>query len=222
MAIKRDVIQNIRSNKIAGKEALLPLAINNEDNPDQNLRQGEIAILNKQGTEAMYTLNHDGTDLIEFASITLDEKQQLLTGEITGPGALVLNYTTDLANGNTGSTVSTTVSANLLDAITKGKPCIIQNGDSNITANLQKTGNQVVIVMQEISKIGEEYMATNTSITVNTAANQISNFSTGTITLVDKPYVDDNVSSLSTRVTTLEDEMEGVVTVANRLVDISE
>ena len=112
---------------------------------------------------------------------------EVLTGDKTN--VLILDYETDLANGKTGSTVTPEVSAALLDAVEKGKACVIKSGDSDILANLQKVSDHVQIIMDQLSYFEGTFLGTNTIVSVDTTGNTISNLSTGAIELVDKNNV---------------------------------
>lgn len=112
---------------------------------------------------------------------------------------LILDYATDLANGVSGQTIDASVSAKLNDAIDKGKACVVKAENSDILANLQKTGNNVSVVMEQVSNLSGKFIATNTTITVNTSNNTISNVATGALDFSDyatKAYVDEKVSAV--------------------------
>lgn len=96
---------------------------------------------------------------------------------------LILSLENDLANGQKDSPVDAEVSTALKDAISTGKACVIKSANSDILANLQQTGDNVTIVMEQISRIGQTFVAVNTTITVNTATNIISDYQTGAIVL---------------------------------------
>ena len=96
---------------------------------------------------------------------------------------LILSLENDLANGEKDSPVTPEVSASLLDAITTGKACVIKSANSDILANLQKIGNNVTIILEQISRVGQTFVAVNTSITVNTSTNVIADYQTGAIVL---------------------------------------
>ena len=69
----------IDSSSINDKEALKKAVIGNQSNADQNMLQGEIAVINTSGKEGIYTLNSDGTDMIEYSPISKEEKEQINT-----------------------------------------------------------------------------------------------------------------------------------------------
>ena len=96
---------------------------------------------------------------------------------------LILSLENDLANGQKDSPVDAEVSTALKDAISTGKACVIKSANSDILANLQQTSDNVTIVMEQISRLGQTFVAVNTTITVNTATNVISDYQTGAIVL---------------------------------------
>lgn len=96
---------------------------------------------------------------------------------------LILSLENDLANGQKDSPVTTEVSTALKDAISTGKACVIKSANSDILANLQQTGDNVTIIMEQISRVGQTFVAVNTTITVNTSTNVISDYQTGAIVL---------------------------------------
>lgn len=96
---------------------------------------------------------------------------------------LILSLENDLANGQKDSPVEAEVSTALKDAISTGKACVIKSVNSDILANLQQISDNVTIVMEQISRIGQTFVAVNTTITVNTATNVISDYQTGAIVL---------------------------------------
>lgn len=96
---------------------------------------------------------------------------------------LILSLENDLANGQKDSPVESEVSTALKDAISNGKACVIKSANSDILANLQQIGDNVTIVMEQISRVEQTFVAVNTSITVNTATNVISDYQTGAIVL---------------------------------------
>ena len=96
---------------------------------------------------------------------------------------LILSLENDLANGQKDSPVESEVSTALKDAISNGKACVIKSANSDILANLQQIGDNVTIVMEQISRVEQTFVAVNTSITVNTATNVISDYQTGALVL---------------------------------------
>lgn len=109
------------------------------------------------------------------------------TGDPTN--VLILNYETDLANGQQSQPIDPSISAKLIDAVDTGKACVIKSGNSDILSNIQKVGTDVHIIMEQISKFEGSFIATNTTITVDTAGNTIKAVDTGAIELVDKSKV---------------------------------
>ena len=106
---------------------------------------------------------------------------EVLSGDKTN--VLILSLENDLANGQKDSPVEAEVSTALKDAISNGKACVIKSANSDILANLQQIGDNVTIVMEQISRIGQTFVAVNTTITVNTATNVISDYQTGALVL---------------------------------------
>ena len=96
---------------------------------------------------------------------------------------LILSLENDLANGQKDSPVEAEVSTALKDAISTGKACVIKSANSDILANLQQISDNVTIVMEQISRVGQTFVAVNTTITVNTATNVISDYQTGALVL---------------------------------------
>lgn len=96
---------------------------------------------------------------------------------------LILSLENDLANGQKDSPVTAEISTALKDAISTGKACVIKSANSDILANLQQISDNVTIVMEQISRVGQTFVAVNTTITVNTATNVISDYQTGAIVL---------------------------------------
>lgn len=96
---------------------------------------------------------------------------------------LILSLENDLANGQKDSPVTAEVSTALKDAISTGKACVIKSANSDILANLQQISDNVTIIMEQISRVGQTFVAVNTTITVNTATNVISDYQTGAIVL---------------------------------------
>lgn len=106
---------------------------------------------------------------------------EVLSGDKTN--VLILSLENDLANGQKDSPVEAEVSTALKDAITNGKACVIKSANSDILANLQQISDNVTIIMEQISRIGQTFVAVNTTITVNTATNVISDYQTGALVL---------------------------------------
>lgn len=113
--------------------------------------------------------------------------QKIKEGDPTN--VLILNYETDLANGQQSQPIDPSISAKLIDAVDTGKACVIKSGNSDILSNIQKVGTDVHIIMEQISKFEGAFIATNTTITVDTAGNTIKAVDTGAIELIDKSKV---------------------------------
>lgn len=62
--MKRDKVINYSSNT-ANSDTIKGTIVNNSDT-DKNLLAGEIAVVMTSDNEALYTLNHDKTELIEY------------------------------------------------------------------------------------------------------------------------------------------------------------
>lgn len=62
--MKRDKVINY-SSKTATNDTILNTIVNNSD-VDKNLLAGEIAVVMTSDNEALYTLNHNKTALIEY------------------------------------------------------------------------------------------------------------------------------------------------------------
>ena len=121
--------------------------------------------------------NGDGTKFLsddgKYKAIEVGDKTNVL----------ILSLENDLANGQKDSSVNAEVSTALKDAISNGKACVIKSANSDILANLQQISDNVTIVMEQISRVGQTFVAVNTSITVNTATNVISDYQTGALVL---------------------------------------
>lgn len=102
---------------------------------------------------------------------------------------LILNYTDDLKNGIQGSSIDSEVSQSLIKAVDSGWACVVKSGNSDILSNLQKVGNTVTIIMESITKLGGEHIASTTMITVDTSSNTIFSSDAGMVTLVDESSV---------------------------------
>ena len=126
-----------------------------------------LAITNTDGTMSCVRKE------VDVSSIEVGDKTNVL----------ILSLENDLANGQKDSPVNAEVSTALKDAISTGKACVIKSANSDILANLQQTGDNVTIIMEQISRVGQTFVAVNTTITVNTATNVISDYQTGAIVL---------------------------------------
>lgn len=132
---------------------------------------GGDSILETEGDGSKF-LSNDGT----YKAIEAGDKTNVL----------ILSLENDLANGQKDSPVEAEVSTALKDAISTGKACVIKSANSDILANLQQIGDNVTIVMEQISRVGQTFVAVNTSITINTATNVISDYQTGALVLETK------------------------------------
>ena len=121
--------------------------------------------------------NGDGTKFLsddgKYKAIEVGDKTNVL----------ILSLENDLANGQKDSSVNAEVSTALKDAISNGKACVIKSANSDILANLQQISDNVTIVMEQISRVGQTFVAVNTTITVNTVTNVISDYQTGALVL---------------------------------------
>lgn len=130
-------------------------------------------------TDGVYSV-FQAAKFVEFASKDYVDE---VAGDKTN--VLILSLENDLANGEKDQPVTAEVSEALVDAVDTGKACVIKTANSDILANLQKTGDNVTIIMEQVSRISTYFLAVNTAITVNTTSNIISNYSTGAINLAD-------------------------------------
>lgn len=130
-------------------------------------------------TDGVYSV-FQAAKFVEFASKDYVDE---VAGDKTN--VLILSLENDLANGEKDQPVTAEVSKALVDAVDTGKACVIKTANSDILANLQKTGDNVTIIMEQVSRISTYFLAVNTAITVNTTSNIISDYSTGAINLAD-------------------------------------
>ena len=130
-------------------------------------------------TDGVYSV-FQAAKFVEFASKGYVDE---VAGDKTN--VLILSLENDLANGEKDQPVTAEVSEALVDAVDTGKACVIKTANSDILANLQKTGDNVTIIMEQVSRISTYFLAVNTAITVNTTSNIISDYSTGAINLAD-------------------------------------
>ena len=139
-------------------------------------RDGYMAKEDKAKIDKILT-NGDGTKFLSnngtYKAIEAGDKTNVL----------ILSLEDDLANGQKNSPVDAEVSTALKDAISNGKACVIKSANSDILANLQQIGDNVTIVMEQISRVGQTFVAVNTTITVNTVTNVISDYQTGALVL---------------------------------------
>lgn len=154
---------------------------------DNNDKLVFITVTNNTGT---FSCTRTESNLVENVELVSDGDGNLFlandgtykeAGDKTN--VLILSLENDLANGQKDSPINAEVSASLVDAITTGKACVIKSANSDILANLQQIGNNVTIIMEQISRVGQTFVAVNTSITVNTSTNVIADYQTGAIVL---------------------------------------
>lgn len=103
---KRDRLINFHSSRAVNKEQIKPILT---ATGDTGLSQGEIAVVNSLNNEAIYTLNQDGTDLIQFLPKTGVEKiVNDAIGDITGSttGGTSLGDRLDTIEGTVGDSTS--------------------------------------------------------------------------------------------------------------------
>lgn len=152
-----------------------------------------IAFATQTDTDIVLTTDSITSSTITSVTATINIGSRVISAtssssDLSHP-IILLNYTDDLKNGNLGESVSQEVSQKLLDAISGGWACVVKSGQSDILCNLQKVGSVVTIVMESITKIGEEYFGATTIIGVNTDTNTISHSDSGGLFLVDKENV---------------------------------
>lgn len=152
-----------------------------------------IAFATQTDTDIVLTTDSITSSTITSVTATINIGSRVISAtssssDLSHP-IILLNYTDDLKNGNLGESVSQEVSQKLLDAISGGWACVVKSGQSDILCNLQKVGSVVTIVMESITKIGEEYFGATTIIGVNTDTNTISHSDSGGLFLVDKEKV---------------------------------
>lgn len=193
---------NITGNKITA--ANVPMFIGYRGSKTLYFRESIISNPDKD-YEQIYirNINIESIDIEAKTAILQFVHRRLAKNEFTGDGTkflsdngtykaieagdktnvLILSLEDDLANGQKNSPVNAEISAALKDAISTGKACVIKSANSDILANLQQIGNNVTIVMEQISRVGQTFVAVNTTITVNTTTNVISDYQTGAIVL---------------------------------------
>lgn len=83
---KRDRLINLHSSKVVTPEQVKSILTGTTDNA---LMQGEIAVVNGVAAEAIYTLNHDGTDVVQYVPKSyVDQQITEITGTTTGGTSL--------------------------------------------------------------------------------------------------------------------------------------
>ena len=165
----------INNNKFYGSYKLI------DSTYPKNITIGTLVIDLTTKESSLYSMNintnGDGSKFLSddgtYKAIEVGDKTNVL----------ILSLENDLANGQKDSPVEAEVSTALKDAITNGKACVIKSANSDILANLQQISDNVTIVMEQISRVGQTFVAVNTSITVNTATNIISDYQTGALVL---------------------------------------
>ena len=146
-------------------------------------------------TETEIVISIDSLTLgsITFILGKINKSDRAITAEVNTQNLdhpiILLNYTADLKNGVLGESVSQEVSEKLENAISGGWACVVKSGQSDILCNLQKVRNTIIVVMESITKIEDEYFAATTIIGVNTATNTIVRSDSGGLFLVDKDKV---------------------------------
>lgn len=194
----------------------------NDTETDLQVGKYEASIIAHTDTE---TLNVRWVENDKIVALTITNTNGIMScirieNNVDGnkTNVLILSLENDLANGQKDSPVDAEVSTALKDAISTGKACVIKSANSDILANLQQTGDNVTIIMEQISRIGQTFVAVNTTITVNTATNVISDYQTGAIVLEtegdgskflsnDGSYKDINSSSVIIPVNLVLDEV---------------
>jgi hypothetical protein len=159
----------------------------NETPEDKRVGKYEASIIANTDTETLHVRWIEIDKIVALTITNTDGTMSCIRNENNVGGdktnVLILSLENDLANGQKDSPVETEVSTALKDAITNGKACVIKSSNSDILANLQQISDNVTIVMEQISRIGQTFVAVNTTITVNTATNVISDYQTGGLVL---------------------------------------
>lgn len=159
----------------------------NETPEDKRVGKYEATIIANTDAETLHVRWIEIDKIIALTITNTDGTMSCIRNENNVGGdktnVLILSLENDLANGQKDSPVEAEVSTALKDAITNGKACVIKSANSDILANLQQISDNVTIVMEQISRIGQTFVAVNTTITVNTATNVISDYQTGAIVL---------------------------------------
>lgn len=159
----------------------------NETPEDKRVGKYEATIIANTDAETLHVRWIEIDKIIALSITNTDGTMSCIRTENNVDGdktnVLILSLENDLANGQKGSPVEAEVSTALKDAISTGKACVIKSANSDILANLQQISNNVTIIMEQISRVGQTFVAVNTTITVNTATNVISDYQTGAIVL---------------------------------------
>lgn len=159
----------------------------NETPEDKRVGKYEATIIANTDAETLHVRWIEIDKIIALSITNTDGTMSCIRTENNVGGdktnVLILSLENDLANGQKDSPVTAEVSTALKDAISTGKACVIKSANSDILANLQQIGDNVTIIMEQISRVGQTFVAVNTTITVNTATNVISDYQTGAIVL---------------------------------------
>lgn len=159
----------------------------NETPEDKRVGKYEASIIANADAETLHVRWIEIDKIVALSITNIDGTMGCIRNENNVGGdktnVLILSLENDLANGQKDSPVEAEVSTALKDAITNGKACVIKSANSDILANLQQIDDNITIVMEQISRIDQTFVAVNTTITVNTATNIISDYQTGAIVL---------------------------------------
>lgn len=159
----------------------------NETPEDKRVGKYEATIIANTDAETLHVRWVEIDKIIALSITNTDGTMSCIRNENNVGGdktnVLILSLENDLANGQKDSPVTAEVSTALKDAISTGKACVIKSANSDILANLQQIGDNVTIIMEQISRVGQTFVAVNTTITVNTVTNIISDYQTGAIVL---------------------------------------
>lgn len=159
----------------------------NETPEDKRVGKYEASIIANTDAETLHVRWIENDKIVALTITNTDGTMSCIRNENNVGGdktnVLILSLENDLANGQKNSPVDAEVSTALKDAISTGKACVIKSANSDILANLQQISDNVIIVMEQISRIGQTFVAVNTTITVNTVTNVISDYQTGALVL---------------------------------------
>lgn len=159
----------------------------NETPEDKRVGKYEATIIANTDAETIHVRWIEIDKIIALSITNTDGTMSCIRNENNVGGdktnVLILSLENDLANGQKDSPVTAEVSTALKDAISTGKACVIKSANSDILANLQQISDNVTIIMEQISRVGQTFVAVNTTITVNTVTNVISDYQTGAIVL---------------------------------------
>jgi len=159
----------------------------NETSEDKRVGKYEASIIANTDAETLHVRWIEIDKIVALTITNTDGTMSCIRNENNVGGdktnVLILSLENDLANGQKNSPVTAEVSTALKDAISTGKACVIKSANSDILANLQQISDNVTIIMEQISRVGQTFVAVNTTITVNTATNIISDYQTGALVL---------------------------------------